>query len=64
MKKKELKKLAQRIANCELIISDENSSNAQVAKAKDEIMSISGSLTPLDMMVVDEIVQDILNENI
>ena len=63
MKKKELRKLAQRLANCERIIGDSASTPAQVAKAKDEIMSISGSLTPFDMMIVDEITQEILENS-
>lgn len=62
MKKKEIKKLAERIAKLEAII-EANENHAEVLRAKDEIMSISGSLTPMDMMVVDELVQDILNEN-
>lgn len=62
MKKKEIKKLAERIAKLEAII-EANENHAEVLRAKDEIMSISGSLTPMDMMVVDELVQDILNKN-
>lgn len=62
MKKKEIKKLAERIAKLESII-EANEDRAEVLRAKDEIMSISGSLSPMDMMIIDEMVQDILNKN-
>lgn len=62
MKKKEIKKLAERIAKLETII-EESDNRAEVLKAQDEIMSISGSISPLDMMTIDEIVQEILNKN-
>lgn len=62
MKKKELKKYAQRIAALEKII-ESSDSRAEKLKAQDEIMSMSGSLTPFDMMVIDEMVQEILEKN-
>lgn len=62
MKKKELKKYAQRIAALEKII-ESSDNRAEKLKAQDEIMSISGSLTPFDMMVIDEMVQEILEKN-
>lgn len=62
MKKKELKKYAQRIAALEKII-ESSDNRAEKLKAQDEIMSMSGSLTPFDMMVIDEMVQEILEKN-
>ena len=62
MKKKEIKKLAERIAKLETII-EESDNRAEVLKAQDEIMSISGSISPFDMMIIDEMVQEILNKN-
>ena len=62
MKKKEMKKLAERIAKLESII-EANENHAEVLRAKDEIMSISGALTPFNMMIIDEIVQEILEKN-
>ena len=64
MKRKERKNLAQKIAKCELIIQN-SSDPKEVARAQDEIMTLSGHAMSLeDMMEIDVLVQEILeNEN-
>ena len=63
MKQRDLKRLAQQIANAELIIS--TSSNAkEVSKAKQLIMKLSHSLDVRDMDYVDELVQENLRKKI
>lgn len=63
MKKKELMKLARRIAKAENIIQI-SSDEAEIEKAKDEIMNISHNyaIDFEDMMLLDEAVQDILSK--
>lgn len=63
MKKKELMKLARRIANAENIIQI-SSDKAEIDKAKDEIMSITHNYAIgfEDLMLIDEAVQDILSK--
>ena len=62
MKKKELKNLAKRIADAELIIqksSDRKESN----DAKKKIMELSNHAIDLeDIIILDELVQDILSQ--
>jgi hypothetical protein len=61
MKKKEIERIAQTIAQNELIISSADSSGEDKQKAMKTIMSLSTKFTNLeDMMAVDERVQDIL----
>lgn len=63
MKKKELMKLARRIANAEKIIQM-SSDKAEIEKAKEEIMLISKNhaIDLYDMTLIDEAVQDILSK--
>lgn len=63
MKQKDLKKLAQQIANAELIISTSSNSN-EIDKAKQLIMRLSRSLDIRDMDYVDELVQENLRKKI
>ena len=62
MKRKELKILAQKIANAELIIRNSEDKKA-VEKAKNDIIELSGKAMSLeDMLVIDEMVQEILSQ--
>lgn len=63
MKQKDLKRLAQQIANAEIIISTSSNSN-EINKAKQSIMRLSRSLDIRDMDLVDELVQEILEKKI
>jgi cysteinyl-tRNA synthetase len=63
MKKKELKRLAQRIADLEQIIQKNEDAYA-VKTAKNTIMDLSGRLDdPEDMFYLDEIIQQILDKD-
>ena len=63
MKKKDLKKLAEKIAEQELIIQ-QNSDEASVEKAKEKIMKFSGSVTDFqDLDLLDEMIQEILEKS-
>ena len=60
MKKKELKNLAQKIAECENIIQTSQNMK-EVSDAQDQIMKLSGRVKTFeDMMILDEMIQDIL----
>ena len=62
MKKKELKNLAKRIANAELIIQT-SSDKKEINDAKKEIIELSNHAIDLeDMIILDELVQDILSQ--
>lgn len=64
MKKKELQKIAKQIAKAEKVISNPESSKADIYKAKNLICELTGHLSELeDYAAVDELVQKILNEN-
>lgn len=62
MKKKELKNLAQRIADAEYII--QNSTDAkEISRAQSTILELSKKVVGLeDMMMLDELVQEILGQ--
>lgn len=63
MKKKELKNLARKIADAELIIQTSNDKVA-IKNAENEIIKLSGSVSSvLDMMTLDEMVQKFLEKN-
>lgn len=62
MKKKELKKMADRILALENII-DANKNPLDVQKAKEQIMKISRNLDPNDMMLIDEMIQEQMVKN-
>jgi hypothetical protein len=63
MKKKELKNLARKIADAELIIQTSNDEVA-IKNAENEIIKLSGSVSSvLDMMALDEMVQKFLEKN-
>ena len=62
MKKKELKTLARKIADVELIIQTSNDKVA-IKNAENEIIKLSGSVSSvLDMMALDEMVQKFLEK--
>ena len=62
MKKKELKILAKKIAEAELIIQNSLDAKA-VSKAQQTILELSHKITSYeDMMMVDELVQEILSQ--
>ena len=62
MKKKELKNLARKIADAELIIQTSNDKVA-IKNAENEIIKLSGSVSSvLDMMALDEMVQKFLEK--
>ena len=60
MKKKELKRMAQKIADCEFIISSGEPGSPEVEEAKETIITLSGKISPEDMFLIDELVQEIL----
>lgn len=60
MKKKELKNIAQKIAEAEKIIQN-NDSPESIKEAKNLIFSLSNKIESLsDMELIDDMVQDIL----
>ena len=60
MKKKELKELAVRIAECEKAIQ-ENKDIISVSQAQDEIMKLTAKVKSLsDLDLLDEMIQEIL----
>ena len=62
MKKKELKRIAEKIAKAECIIQTSTDKKA-VKKAEQDIMELSGSVHDLeDMAAVDELVQELLSK--
>lgn len=63
MKKKELKIIAQQMANAERIIEMNNDPD-MVRQAKQEIMELSGHIHSLEeMTIIDEMVQKILEKD-
>jgi short-subunit dehydrogenase involved in D-alanine esterification of teichoic acids len=63
MKKKELKSLAKRIAEAELIIQN-STDKKEINDAKNMIMELSNHAIDLeDMLALDEMVQDILSQH-
>lgn len=62
MKKKELKKMADKILALENII-DANENPLDVQEAKEQIMKISRNLDPNDMMLIDEMIQEQMVKN-
>jgi short-subunit dehydrogenase involved in D-alanine esterification of teichoic acids len=64
MKKKELKNLAKRIAEAELIIQT-SSDKKEINNAKNKIIELSNHAIDLeDMAILDEMVQDILSQKL
>lgn len=62
MKKKELKKLAEQIAQAELIIQNPDSAFEDVEDAKGKIYNLMFHLSdPEDMEKVDEMVQEMIS---
>lgn len=60
MKRKELKKLAEKIAKAEYIIQN-TTDLKEKSKAEAEIMELSGKVSSLEeMTIIDELVQDLL----
>ncbi len=59
MKNKDLKKNARRILRLEMII-DQNEQSEAAKKAKAEIMSITSKINPEDMFLIDEMIQEML----
>lgn len=57
MKRKELKNIAKRIAECELIIQ-QNKDEASVEQAKLEILKLSNKITIFDLDLLDELVME------
>lgn len=62
MKKKELKKMADKILALENII-DANENPLDVQEAKEQIMKISRNLDSNDMMLIDEMIQEQMVKN-
>lgn len=62
MKKKELKNLAKKIAQCEYVI--ENSKNEdEIEIAREEIMRLSSKVHDFqDLDIIDELVQNLLKD--
>ena len=57
MKRKELKRLAEKIAKCEMIIQDETADKEAKRRAESEILELSGHVSGLeDMVAIDELV--------
>ncbi len=62
MKKKELKNLAKKIANCEYIIQTSQDSD-ELNKAKNEIFKLTSGVTSFeDLDYMDEMVQEFLKK--
>ena len=62
MKKKELKALAKRIADAELIIQN-SSDSKEISKAQNTIMELTSKVHSVeDLMTIDELVQEILSQ--
>lgn len=60
MKRKELKRLAEKIAKCEYIIQTSSDKGA-IRRAQDDIFTLSGQVDSLeDITAIDELIQDIL----
>lgn len=60
MKKKELKRLAEKIAKCEYIIQTSSDKDA-IRRAQDDIFMLSGQVDSLeDITIIDELIQDIM----
>lgn len=63
MKKKELKRIAEKLAKAEYIIQTSDDSKA-IKRAQQEIIELSGNVHDLeDMVVVDELVQELLSKH-
>ena len=63
MKKKELKKLAQKLAEAELII-EANESQDKVQQAKKQVIELTGSIKDFqDLDLLDEMIQEILKKS-
>lgn len=62
MKTKELKNLAKKIAQAELIVQTSDD-NEQIHKAQNQIMEYSSHVNSLeDITIIDEMVQEILSK--
>ena len=62
MKKKELKNLAKKIAECEHVIQ-KNEDNYEVEMARNEILRLSSGVSSFeDLDLIDEMVQDLLSK--
>ena len=62
MKKKELKRIAEKIAKAEYVVQT-SSDPKQIKRAQQEIMDLSGTVDSLDdIAIVDELVQEILSK--
>ena len=63
MKKKELKNLAKKIAECELIIQNKDSDPYDKEEARNQIFKLTGQIRDFsDLDLIDEMVQEILNK--
>lgn len=61
MKKSEMKKLAQKFAQLELVASGEETGDAILAQQK--IIELTGKIkNPDDLLYIDELIQEILEE--
>ena len=64
MKRKEIKNLAKKIYQQELILQNPNSSSKEKQQAEIEIIRLSGCVNNInDMMQLDEAIQDLLLKN-
>lgn len=62
MKKKELKNLAKKIAECERVIQTSQNSQ-EIHDAQNQIVKLSGSVKTFeDMMILDEMIQELLEK--
>lgn len=63
MKKKELKKLAERVLSCENIIEAGQSEDEEVKSAKDKIMKIMYNLSEEDALELDDEIMELTMNN-
>lgn len=68
MTRKQMKKLAQEIYNCELVHSNESSSKEDKSRADSRIMQITGQIMALHdginiMLEIDTLVQQLASKN-
>jgi len=64
MKKKELKEIAQRMAEAEAIISNPDSTDYMIKQAKGTILSLTDRVEDMnDLVLLDELIQNFLEKS-
>lgn len=64
MKKKELKEIAQKMAEAEAIISNPDSTDYMIKQAKSTILSLTDRVEDMnDLVLLDELIQNFLEKS-